>query len=184
MMTMIDDRSAVWCRRRHALSLVELVIVIVIMGTVAAIAAPRMSQAAASARLASLSTNLRILNGAAEQYATEHEGRNPAQLPSGAVDPQLKSLVLRLTSRTTISGEALGLNRTLGPYLREIPVNPMNGRRTIRLDGSPFRLGTHGWRFDTQTNTFSADHPAVGVQQVPDVDAGAVTADADADAKN
>lgn len=165
-------------------SLIELVIVVVIMGTVAAIAVPRMSQAAASARLASLSANLRVLNGAAEQYATEHEGLNPARLANGAVDTQLKNLTLRLTTRTTISGEALGLNRTLGPYLREIPVNPMNGLRTIRLDGSPLRMGTHGWRFDSTTNTFAADHAAVGVQQVPDADANAVTADADADAKN
>ncbi len=168
------------CRR--GFSLIELVIVIVIMGTVAAIAIPRMSHAAQSAAAANLRASLKTLNTATEMYALEHEGLNPAQAPSGAVDPLVKNLVHRLTRTTSVSGELLALRRPFGPYLRAIPANPINGLSSVRIDGSASRAGTHGWRFDSSTNSFMPDHKVTGVavqvdaQAQVDVQAGNVSA--------
>lgn len=169
------------CWGRHGFSLIELVIVIVIMGTVAVIAVPRMSQAAASAQQSTLQANIRQLNASAEQYATEHEGLTAAQRADGAVDLVPKNLVLRLTSSTTIAGSLLGTRKPFGPYLRAIPVNPMNGLDSIRIDGNVGFSGGHGWRFDSATNTFSTDHVA-GVRPAvvgggADVGAGPVDVD-------
>lgn len=145
-------------RSQRGFSLVELVVVVVIMGTVAAIALPRMSQATANATAMSLRANLRILNTAAETYATEHEGLSPAHLSGGSVDSSARELTYRLTRTTDITGQHMALVRPFGPYLNEIPRNPMNGLSTVRVDGAATRQGLAGWRFDSATNTFMPDH--------------------------
>jgi hypothetical protein len=73
-----------------------------------------------------------------------------------------------------------------GPYLRAWPENPVNGRRSIRIDGAPAGANTHGWRVDSATGRIESDVPAGGppVTRVVEgdmfnvvVDAGAVTED-------
>ncbi len=63
--------------RSHGFSLVELVVVIVIIGIIAAIAVPRMSNAVAGARESVLKADLRALRTAIDLYAIEHDGSPP-----------------------------------------------------------------------------------------------------------
>lgn len=141
-------------RVRRAFSLIEVVIVVVIVGIVASIAIPRMSSAAARAKVNSLRADLAALNRATEFYMAEHGGLHPAQDQSGAVVADGDKLAVRLIDRTDCSG---GSGSVYGPYLLRMPVNPFNGLATVRVDGAPAGAGTHGWRFDSTTRAFAAD---------------------------
>ena len=102
---------------RGAFSLVELVIVIVVIGIVAAIAVPRLTRGATQAGAAALRSDLATLNRAVELYRAEHEGRAPTATHIG----------LQLTNYSNAAGNALsatadpGNGIVFGPYLREIP---------------------------------------------------------------
>lgn len=137
--------------------MIELVLVVVILGLISAIALPRFSQAADRARATALAGTLRALNSAAELYAAEHEGRTPAHEGSD-VTVLGSALQRRLTMRTDIRGDFNAGDRIYGPYLRSMPVNPINGLRTVRIDGSTARSGVYGWRFDSAANAFTPDH--------------------------
>jgi prepilin-type N-terminal cleavage/methylation domain-containing protein len=139
---------------RPAFSLLEVAIVIVILGTIAAIAIPRVSRAAAGSREAALAASLRELNSAAERYAAEHEGRTPAHEADGSVTALQVRLARRLLRPTDLTGSVAG---PFGPYLRAIPVNPINGSDRIRIDGQPAGSGRAGWRFDSTTGQFERD---------------------------
>ena len=69
-------------RRRHAFSLVEMVMVIAIIGMISSMAIPRISQGATGATDAALAGDLAIIRRAINFYAAEHNGNFPG--PSAA----------------------------------------------------------------------------------------------------
>ncbi len=141
-------------RLRPAFSLVELVVAVVIIGIIAAIAVPRMSSAAARARVNSLRGDLAVLNRAVEFYAAEHCGRHPGQDASGSPLTDGDDLAVRLIGRTNERGNP---GTSFGPYLLRVPANPFNGLATIRIDGAPAGAGTHGWHYASATRSFAPD---------------------------
>lgn len=99
---------------RPAFSLLELVIVIVIIGTLAAMAIPRMSGGSVAAAESALLADLKTMRTAIELYASDHGNRYPTSLTALA--------------RYTSAAGAMGSKKTAlyqyGPYLREIPPCP------------------------------------------------------------
>jgi len=139
----------------RAFSMIELVIVVVIIGIIAAIAIPRFEGMTDKARGQRLIADLSTLQKAAELYQAEHLGVNVGKASSGtAVDAD--TLALRLTGHTD-EGGSVAANGIFGPYVRAVPVNTMNDLATIRVDGAAPGAGTHGWRFSTATGNFAAD---------------------------
>jgi len=123
--------------RLRAFSLVELVIVIVIIGIIAAIAVPRFSTANHKAMARTIAADLRVLNDVALHYNLEHDcplGISCEDSPSESnrIDHRF------LTSTTTRTGEEDG---DLGPYLRAVPVNPIIGTSNI-FSFSPYEAET------------------------------------------
>lgn len=49
-------------------------------------------------------------------------------------------------------------SRNFGHYFHGIPVNPFNGKNTVRLDGPAAGANKAGWRLDSQTWYFQADN--------------------------
>ncbi|MGQ0628600.1 MAG: type II secretion system protein [Phycisphaerales bacterium] len=141
--------------RARGFSLVELVMVVITIGIVAAIAVPRFSRAALDARDAAFIRTAVTLQNAIDLYNAEHADRSPAINAAGAVDPVGLNLTRRLTQTTDDDG---GLGGIWGPYLRDWPVNPVNNRRTVRIDGAPAGANSHGWRFNTAKGTIESDH--------------------------
>ena len=75
-------------------TLVEIMIVVAIIGLLAAIAIPNFVRARESAQLNSIANNLRILEGAKEQYALENKQPTTAAAPEGVIIPYLKGGVM------------------------------------------------------------------------------------------
>lgn len=98
--------------RRQGFSLVELVIVIVIIGIIAAIAVPRFSTATSNANAKQAKASAVILQNAVDLFIAEHA--------PGALAATGAGIVTQLTAGTLSDGTA---GTDYGPYLRAMPAN-------------------------------------------------------------
>ena len=67
-------------RSKKGVTLVELLIVVLILGALAAIAIPRLTQSSDTAKKNGCKTNVDIINSQIELYAAEHDGTYPSNL--------------------------------------------------------------------------------------------------------
>lgn len=136
---------------RHAFSLIELVIVIVILGIIGAIAIPRMSRGAEAAKDASLVADLNVLRSAIDLYQAEHEG----SFPSAA------NIATQLTQFTDINGNVSAVKENefvFGPYLRSIPKIKVGSKRG-KSDIAAATGADVAWLYNATTGTITADLP-------------------------
>ncbi|MBN1817305.1 MAG: type II secretion system protein [Sedimentisphaerales bacterium] len=133
---------------KKAFTLVELLIVVSIIGILAAIVIPEFQNHTQQAAEAAAKDNLRILRQSIERYRMEHNGAAPgyaAGASSGAVSEADFETAL-----------------VTGGYLTSLPANPLNGLTTIEMvaDGAifPAATGTKGWIYQAQTRTIRLDH--------------------------
>jgi prepilin-type N-terminal cleavage/methylation domain-containing protein len=121
----------------NGFSLVELILVVAILGVLAAVVIPMSAGATQQARETSLADNLREMRLAIEKYRAEHFGLAPGvDADNVAASPTEKMLVLQLTRLTSSEGVLLAQDTAglvCGPYLAAIPENPMNGNAAIRV---------------------------------------------------
>ena len=143
--------------RAKAFSLLELVIVIVIIGVIAAIAIPRMGSAADNSTNTAVAADISNVQRAIELYATEHLEQGPATDPDGSTNPNPAVFTQRLLSTTDDSGN-LAPNGIYGPYLRAWPQNLLNKLSSVRIGGAAAGANTDGWRFDPATRAFESDY--------------------------
>ena len=138
-------------KARSGFTLIEILIVVVILGILAAIVIPQFSNASADAKLSNLKTQLQMVRSQIQLYKIEH---NEA-LPSDSAD----GFVLALTSKTDIDGnvDAAG---AYGPYLQSFPINPFNDLATVTEGTGAAGNDAAGWYFNTSTEMFYADTAA------------------------
>jgi prepilin-type N-terminal cleavage/methylation domain-containing protein len=67
-------------RSKKGFTLVELLVVILILGVLAAIAVPKFTQSADTARVDGCGSNIYIINSQIEFYAAENDGNYPKNL--------------------------------------------------------------------------------------------------------
>ncbi len=134
-------------KAKSGFTLVEILIVVVILGILAAIVIPQFTNASTEAKTNSLMSNLQSIRSQIELYKVQHNDLLPA--------PEAAGTWTRMTSKTTIAGvvDAAG---AYGPYLQQIPKNPFNDLITVNSDGTLGDNG-HGWEFNTTTGAFVAD---------------------------
>ena len=141
-------------RSRAAFSLIELVIVIVIIGIVAAIAVPRMGTAAVSSKVATASANLQAIRKAVDMFTAEHQGRTPNQNDLGEASNDAEPIIDRLLKGPGTDG-VIG-----GPYLNGIPFNPLANANTLNADKTfTAASGSYAWVYDTTTDIVWNDVP-------------------------
>ena len=127
--------------RRGAFTLVELVVVVLILGILAVIAAPIVISNSAEATDNGLRQTLSVVRGAIEMYRAENMGAFP-----GASD-----------------GNEATFKSDLAPYLRGPfpagPTGPAEGDDRIRMKSDGVPLDGHGdpnraWKYDYTTGEF------------------------------
>jgi general secretion pathway protein G len=131
---------------RHGFTLVEILIVVVILGILAAVVIPQFSDAAETAKASSLVSQLQTVRSQLELYMIQHNGSYP----------DLSSNWNQLTQTTDISGATSGSD--FGPYLQKAPINPFENSSTVDQDTGA--LGTAaagvGWVYDQTTGQIKA----------------------------
>jgi len=160
--------------RNQAFTLVELLIVVVILGILAIIVLPKFSNASATARASMLADDLRIIRTQLEVFKGQHNGI-AAGYPGGmsGVTPTYEAFISHMTLSSNARFDTADEHSAafpFGPYLREIPTNPVNAKNTVQViaDGEPFPTSgddSDGWIYQPSTMRFVADCSGMDDQQ-------------------
>lgn len=157
---------------RRAFTLVELVIVVVIIGVIAAIAVPRFSQATASATATFIEASINTVEKAMAHYYAEH-GRYPGYNPANGSpnDDAFTEQLLTYTDETGNYTATRGRPYIYGPYLRPpFPKNPFNKLDTVKVIQDPddaYAEGSTGWVAVLSTGEFGINATAAQIDKVP-----------------
>lgn len=136
---------------QRAFTLVELVMVVTIIGIVAAIAVPRVTSASKNASAHAMQATLSSVRTAIDCYYAEH-GRYPGYV-AGTDTPDDAQFVSQLTKYSNAGGTTNGTvtpEFVYGPYLRTpFPKNPTNNLDTVHVKAAPSdadpAAGSAGW---------------------------------------
>jgi len=138
-------------------TLVELLIVLCILGILAALVVPRFSDASHTARENTLKDDLRYLRTQIVVFKAQHRDVPPGY-PGGDVGtpPTEAAFLTQMTGNTDeFCSVGTGAQYPNGPYLTKMPRNPVNGLNTIKVVANGVALGgtdnLTGWIFKPQT---------------------------------
>jgi general secretion pathway protein G len=140
-------------KAKSGFTLVEILIVVVILGILAAIVIPQFTEASTEAKLSSLCTDLQTVRSQIELYKVQHNDLLPLPESGGAT-------WYRLTQYSDIDGNVSATKTTVfsyGPYLQKIPTNQFNDKNQVEVGtGSPAASTDFGWYLNSDTGVFSA----------------------------
>jgi len=100
---------------RRGFTVMEVFMVVVILCIIAAVAVPRVSQAAAENRTSDMVGKLHLVRSQIELYKAQHGNLLPGQEVIGG-DIKQADFIAAMTTRNTVDG--------YGPYLKKMPENP------------------------------------------------------------
>jgi prepilin-type N-terminal cleavage/methylation domain-containing protein len=144
----------------RAFTLVEVLIVTVLLGVLAAIVIPSFSNSTTPAKESALATDLQLFRRFILIYKAHHLEVAPGY-PDGntAAAPTEDALVAQATMSSNAHGQTAevgtaGFER--GPYMQRIPVNPFNGKSSIQIFPADAD-DSHGWIYKADTGEIRAD---------------------------
>lgn len=124
--------------QRGGFTLVEILIVVIILGVLAAITIPQFSVAGDDAMTAALASDLQSVRSQLELYKVRHGGVYP------------DDVVAALTSS----------DGAFGPYMMRFPRNPFVQANSDQVDTTTLGGGTCGWYYNSTTGVFKPDDDA------------------------
>ncbi len=126
-------------------TLVEILVVVILLGALAMIVVPHITDASDETREAVVKSDLRGIRTQIQLYRSEHRSTYPS----------MELFVEQMTGKTQVDGSVGG---DLGPYLMAIPTNPYNNDSTVTCENSDTQLGdgTSAWHYNTTTGYFRA----------------------------
>ena len=135
---------------KRGFTLVEILIVVVILGILAAIVIPQFTNASTEAKESSLAADLQTMRSQIELYKIQHSDQAPDSTSSATFASAL------------LVADANGF----GPYMGKIPTNPFvlsvagsaADANDISIDGA--LDNGYGWNYDTTAKVFKANDTA------------------------
>lgn len=128
-------------RLQAGFTLVEILIVVVILGILAAIVVPQFTAASEGAQVSSMASSLQTVRSQLELYKVQHNGSYPT----------LDQMWGNLTGQTKADGTA---GTDFGPYLQKPPTNPFTNSSTVAANA------TGAWQYTASTGAIKAVVPA------------------------
>ena len=138
---------------KKSFTLVEILIVVAILGILAAIVLPTLQGHITEAKEAAAKDNLRILRNAIGIYAAQHGGIPPGypnENPS--LSPASHAFTVQMVGK--------------GKCLYKLPSNPFNGKSLIKFIGNnedfpaePFLTNFYGWVYKPATKEIRLNWP-------------------------
>jgi general secretion pathway protein G len=127
-------------------TLVETLIVVVILGILAAIVIPNFTSASTEAKESALACDLQTIRSLIELYKIHHNDN----LPGTQAGVDFRMAMTRKTNQEGVVDTSGGTDPTFrfGPYMINVPINPFNDLDTVEIDGTPGD-NSHGWNFVT-----------------------------------
>jgi general secretion pathway protein G len=144
-------------KAKSGFTLVEILIVVVILGILAAIVIPQFTEASTEAKVSRLASDLQTMRSQIELYKIQHSDA----LPGTVADVDFEAAMTGYTTATGAAADAPG-DGVYGPYLQKVPTNPFvteNGNVVGAADANDC-----GWNYDSTTGTIhaaDADHQAL-----------------------
>ena len=153
-------------------TLVEILVVVIILGILAAVVIPQLATASTAAQDSMLADDARISRMQILTFKWQHFGVAPGYPDLDQSQPPTEEAFLdHMTQATTADGDVAAPGTAgyhYGPYMTPFPTNPVNGKATIQIIGDLEAMpesadDSHGWIFQPATMTLRPD--AVGADQ-------------------
>jgi type II secretory pathway pseudopilin PulG len=152
-------RSSTVARAHCAFTIVEVLIVVFALVILAAVVIPQFSRASQQSRQSSLKDVLQYFKTQIAVFKAQHQDVPPgypgADPTSG---PSIRAMASQLTEYSDVFCDLSprpGTAFQFGPYVKEMPVNPVNGMNTVEMVGNnqsiPAPDGRTGWIYKPQT---------------------------------
>ena len=125
-------------------TLVEILIVVIILGILAAIVIPQFTNASTEARKNSLLSQIQTLRSQIQLFKLQHNDVLP-----DLVANQWSQLLSKTNLSGAVDNTAAGI---YGPYLESTPKNPLNTNSTVAAAAG----ATVGWIYDVTTGALTA----------------------------
>lgn len=164
--------------RTRAFTLVEVILVVSILGILAALVLPTFQGHAAEARVSAAKDTLRTMRTQIALYEMEHDGVPPGYV-SGS-EATIGTLQTQFVGTTALTGQASVSTvpagpYQYGPYVQKLPENPYNNLSTIAYvaeaaDFASAADGSTGWLYKKETAEFKINQPGTDSQGVAFID--------------
>jgi len=158
--------------RKAGFTLIEILIVVIVLGVLAAIVAPQFTSASETARELTLRSDVLMVRNQLEHYRVQHGDQYPWEIAG----ENSEHVIAQMTNHTNDGGQIIDGDSSVvfhknGPYMDRFPVNPfvrdahMPGGAITFASGKPTGTGSTGWYIDTDTGKFYAN---TDVSKYPD----------------
>jgi len=140
-------------QKKYAFTIIEVMIIVTIIGIIAAIVLPSFTGHITVAKEVSVKDNLRMMRSAIELYAAQHNCVAPGYpLDNQAASPLHATFVTQMVNSSQ--------------YLSRMPENPFNNKSTLKMVGNnedfpaaPVETDSFGWIYKPATKTIKLNWP-------------------------
>jgi general secretion pathway protein G len=132
-------------RTQKGFTLVEILIVVVILGILAAIVIPQFSEASTEAKISSSMSSLQSLRSQIQLYKIQHNDNPPCH--GTFVAATFKEQLEQYSDAAGTTSDTKTATCIYGPYVQSVPRNPWNNSSTVATsDGTGV-----GWVYEADT---------------------------------